>query len=227
MQLITQFPLAITFPAQLPDVDVKAIICLVHSLYWLLIVNASIIRRRKLNQPESFVDPSTREPVAQESSITPQGPPALFLTSATYGIFYILLAIWWVNPNNLGFLVFQPTLPIQALGIAVLCLALVVKVWAFWVFRSWRLFPHIDPGHQLVTKGPYSFVRHPLYFAFQLLFFGSFLIAPRLGFLLQVIANFLAHDFRCRVEEKILTQAFDSAYKSYKKRTRRLLPWVY
>ncbi|MBD2522079.1 isoprenylcysteine carboxylmethyltransferase family protein [Nostoc sp. FACHB-133] len=227
MELMTQFQFAVAFPEQLPQVDVKAILCLVHSLYWLLIVNASIIRRRKLNNPESFVDTSTKEPVASESSITPQGPPALFLTSATYGIFYILLAIWWANPDALGFFVFQPTFPIQALGIAILGLALIVKVWSFWVFRSWRLFPHIDPGHQLVTKGPYSFVRHPLYFAFQLLFFGSFLIVPKLGFLLQVIANFLAHDFRCRVEEKILLQAFDNAYEAYKKRTRRLLPWVY
>ena len=227
MQMTTLFPLALVLPTELPEVDVKAVLCLVHSVYWLLIVNASMIRRRKLNNQQPLANPASEEPIATESTVTPQGPPALFLTSATYGLFYILFAFWWANPNNLGPLVFQQTLPIQVVGIVVLGLALIVKVWSFWVFRTWRLFPHIDPGHQLVTSGPYSRVRHPLYFAFQLLFFGSFLIEPRLGFATQVILNFAAHDFRCRVEEQILIKAFGDTYRQYKQRTQRLLPWMY
>jgi protein-S-isoprenylcysteine O-methyltransferase Ste14 len=227
VQMTPLFPLALTLPAELPEVDVKAILCVVHTVYWLLIVNASTIRRRKLNNQEPLANLASEAPIATESAVISQGPPALFLTSATYGLFYILLVIWWVNPGAIGPFVFQPTLPVQMIGIAVLALALIIKVWSFWVFRTWRLFPHIDPGHQLVTSGPYSVVRHPLYFAFQLLFFGSFLIAPTLGFMIQVILNFLAHDFRCRVEEQILIKAFGNAYKQYKQRTQRLLPWVY
>lgn len=212
---------------QLPDVDVKAVLTLIHSIYWLLIVNASAVRRGKMQRNQALADISSSAPIASETSITSKGAPALFLTSATYGLFYLLMVFWWAKPNWIGSFVFQPTLSVQMVGIAVLALALIVKVWSFWVFRTWRLFPHIDPGHQLVTSGPYGVVRHPLYFAFQLLFLGSFLIVPRWGFLAQVVINFLAHDFRCRVEETILTNAFGDAYRRYKQRTRRLLPWVY
>lgn len=213
--------------AQLPEMDVRAVLTVVHCLYWSMIVNASAIRRGKMRRNQALADTASAAPIATETSITPKGAPALFLTSATYGLFYLLMVFWWAKPNWIGSFVFQPTLPVQMVGIAVLTLALVVKVWAFWVFRTWRLFPHINPGHQLVTSGPYGLVRHPLYFAFQLLFFGSFLIVPRWGFLVQVVINFLAHDFRCRVEENILTQAFGDTYRAYKQHTRRLLPWVY
>jgi protein-S-isoprenylcysteine O-methyltransferase Ste14 len=227
--LIATQPLIAAFPvsALLPDIDLRAALTLIHCLYWLMIVNASALRRSKMRRNQALADTASSAPIATKTEVTSKGSPALFMTGATYSLFYLFLMLWWTNPNWVGPFVFQPNIVTQVAGLTILVTALIVKVWSFWVFRTWRLFPQITPGHQLVTSGPYGVVRHPLYFAFQLLFFGSFLLIPRWAFLAQVVINFFAHDFRCRVEEDILVKSFGETYQEYKQNTQRLLPWVY
>jgi protein-S-isoprenylcysteine O-methyltransferase Ste14 len=210
-------------PNFLPDVDVKAFLTLSHSIYWFLITNASSVRRKGGRTGE----PQTDGKVATERVTTPKAAPALVSTVITYVMFYFLLTLWWFKPNWAGGLILPVSLPLQIAGIVLIIIALSVKIWAFWTFRSWRLYPQIDPGHQLVKSGPYNQVRHPLYFAFQLLYLGSFLLVPRLGFLLQFVANFFTHDFRSKIEESVLNEAFGSEYEEYKQRTSRLIPWIY
>ena len=92
-----------------------------------------------------------------------------------------------------------------------------------WLGRSFSLMPE---ARRLVTGGPYSVIRHPLYVGEGL---------PMIGF---VIANFSGLAFAllvllmccqlCRMhyEEEVLTATFPD-YAQYKMRTFRLLPGVY
>ncbi|MDP5336974.1 MAG: isoprenylcysteine carboxylmethyltransferase family protein [Nodularia sp. (in: cyanobacteria)] len=207
----------------LQDIDIKAVLTLSHSIYWFLITNASAVRRKGGRTGER----QTNGTVSEKQVTTPKAAPALFSTVITYIMYYLLLTIWWFKPEWAGPQLLPTSLPLQIAGILLIVVALTVKVWAFWTFRSWRLYPQVDLGHQLVQSGPYSKVRHPLYFAFQLLYLGSFLLVPCLGFFLQFLANFFTHDYRCKIEESVLTEAFGNEYEEYKQRTSRLLPWVY
>jgi protein-S-isoprenylcysteine O-methyltransferase Ste14 len=216
----------------LSDVDVKAFLCAAHVFYWLLITNGSVVRRRKRqlqNQEAAVLNPTTGAVVATQNIYqTKAADIVYFFSSITYGAFYILLWFWWFNPASAGPFVLQPSLTLQLAGVLCIAVALTMKISAFWVFGSWRLYGHIEKGHQLVTAGPYGLVRHPLYTAFHLLFLGSFLIVPQLGFLLQFLANFITHDIRTRFEEKLLVGAFGDNYLQYRKQTPgRLIPWVY
>jgi protein-S-isoprenylcysteine O-methyltransferase Ste14 len=78
----------------------------------------------------------------------------------------------------------------------------------------------------LVTAGAYKYVRHPLYSAFFLLTWGSYLFIPswQAG-LLGVVAtlNVIA---AAKVEEDENLQYFGAAYRDYMKRTKMFFPFV-
>ncbi|MGK7905410.1 MAG: isoprenylcysteine carboxylmethyltransferase family protein [Hormoscilla sp.] len=207
----------------LQDVDLKAILALTHSLYWLLIFQAATIRRKgtRSKQEGSTNAVATRLVTSSRAEVTQ------LLTGITQSLYNILLTLWWFKPELAGPIIFPFSLPLQLGGIVILIISLVLKTWGFWAFRTWRLYPHIEPGHELVTTGPYALVRHPLYLSGQFLYLGSFLLVPQLGFLAQFLLNLCAYDFRIRVEEEVLTEAFGENYQKFQEKTSRLIPWVY
>lgn len=89
-----------------------------------------------------------------------------------------------------------------------------------------RSFSIMAESRQLVTAGPYRFVRHPLYLAEEIATIGVFiqfasvwsalLLAVQIGFQLRRMHN----------EELVLTARFPE-YDAYQRTTARLIPWVY
>ena len=99
--------------------------------------------------------------------------------------------------------------------------------WALLHLGSWRFRAKLDEGHQLVTSGPFKFVRHPIYVALNLLALGTAIWLPTTILLISLALVVVCSDLRARVEERLLTQAFGSTYIEYCKRTSRFLPGVY
>ena len=83
----------------------------------------------------------------------------------------------------------------------------------------------VRPDQALETGGIYRVIRHPIYAGDTLLLFGlelalnSWLVLVMFGPLVVFVRRALA-------EEAILTQAFPS-YESYRRRTRRFIPFLY
>lgn len=86
----------------------------------------------------------------------------------------------------------------------------------------------IAEDHQLVTTGPYRYVRHPSYTGTLLIFLGFGLctvnIFALVAVFLPISAAFL---WRMHVEEQALKEAFGDRYRSYIVSTRRLIPYLY
>jgi len=85
----------------------------------------------------------------------------------------------------------------------------------------------IQAGHHVITDGAYQFVRHPGYLGHMLCMAGiglalSSLIA--LGLTILMLPLLL---WRIRHEEQMLSAEFGEEYLSYKKRTKRLIPFIY
>lgn len=138
----------------------------------------------------------------------------------------ILLNIFW--PNSLVWAKFNSPDWLRILGLVLAVLNLPLLLW---VFRSIGKYISetvlIKDEHELVTHGPYTWVRHPLYGSALLLLisislvFGDWIIAG------YSIAGILA--FRLLVipaEEKQLLDAFGEDYECYQSRTGTLLPWI-
>jgi len=85
----------------------------------------------------------------------------------------------------------------------------------------------IVEGQQLVKDGLYKHVRHPLYLGEILRNFGIVSIfSSGYGILLIMIGTILLL-LRIKTEEEMLVEAFGSDYEDYKRRTKRLIPYIY
>jgi protein-S-isoprenylcysteine O-methyltransferase Ste14 len=81
--------------------------------------------------------------------------------------------------------------------------------------------------HQLVTGGPYRWVRHPLYTSGLALFFALGLMAGSWFVLLATLIAFgLLRVLVIPREEQALLAKFGEGYRNYMQRTGRLVPRV-
>ena len=85
----------------------------------------------------------------------------------------------------------------------------------------------IVEGHTLVTDGYYKRIRHPIYTGE---IFRNYciplLVSSFYGFLIMTI-GIVVLLFRIRIEEKLLVEAFGEEYEEYRKRTKKLIPYIY
>lgn len=86
----------------------------------------------------------------------------------------------------------------------------------------------VRPTDEIVSTGPYRFLRHPLYtgllfitFGFALFFSTIYLAA------IGTIAMAAALLWRIRIEEHMLTAHFGNAYTIWAKARKRLIPFIY
>jgi protein-S-isoprenylcysteine O-methyltransferase Ste14 len=85
----------------------------------------------------------------------------------------------------------------------------------------------IVKGQKLVTEGYYQHIRHPIYtgeifrdYCLPLIFSSLY------GFLIMTLGIIFLL-FRIRIEETLLLEAFDEEYEEYRKRTKKLIPYIY
>ncbi len=84
---------------------------------------------------------------------------------------------------------------------------------------------------ELVTRGIYRYIRHPLYTGIYIFIFGGLaIIMPRLPWFLVVLAAVVAIYFmislirRARLETRMLTETFGERYLAYKKQVHSFMP---
>lgn len=98
-------------------------------------------------------------------------------------------------------------------------------LWTHWhLGRHWSPRMSIRLDHQVITTGPYRWVRHPLYALNFLLFLGAFgMTANWLVGAVGIVSSSLIAG-RAGEEEAMLLEHFGEPYASYMKRTGRFLP---
>ncbi len=78
---------------------------------------------------------------------------------------------------------------------------------------------------ELVTSGPYRFVRHPIYSGLLLGAIGTALATDLLGLIVAVVLT--AYFYYCAsVEERNMIATFPTAYPAYRLSTKMLIPFV-
>lgn len=78
--------------------------------------------------------------------------------------------------------------------------------------------------HQLITHGPYRWVRHPLYSVGTLMFVAFALMAANWFIAAASLLVLVMLTIRLPQEEEKLIQRFGDEYRAYTKRTGRFLP---
>ncbi|HSR69142.1 MAG TPA: isoprenylcysteine carboxylmethyltransferase family protein [Acidobacteriota bacterium] len=91
--------------------------------------------------------------------------------------------------------------------------------------RQWSLTSRVRDSHQLITDGPFSKVRHPLYLAFFLLTAGTALaLADWAGIALALPLSLGGAAVRARNEERLLRKEFGERFEVYAQEVPFLLP---
>lgn len=89
-------------------------------------------------------------------------------------------------------------------------------------------FSILPEARSIVVKGPYRWIRHPIYLAETLMIAGIVLSDPRVTYLIGAVGVVSLQVYRIRVEEQLLSTTFPNSYQMFRARTRyRLLPGVW
>jgi protein-S-isoprenylcysteine O-methyltransferase Ste14 len=117
----------------------------------------------------------------------------------------------------------------QIIGMIVGTAGAVIALWCIFTFvRIGRGTPApFDPPRRLVIRGPYRFVRNPMYIGAGLTLGGAALFYESRPLLAYVCLFLLVcHLFVVTYEEPTLQRTFGPDYEAYRHRVRRWLPGV-
>jgi protein-S-isoprenylcysteine O-methyltransferase Ste14 len=114
------------------------------------------------------------------------------------------------------------------IGAAVTASGLLFSVWGRrYLGRNWSRAVTIKKDHELITGGPYTLVRHPIYTGFLMGLFGSALALGEWRGLVAVGLVFIELLRKLRLEEQWMRLQFGESYENYSRQVRALLPYIY
>ena len=123
-----------------------------------------------------------------------------------------------ITPSTAGFV---------WLGFLFVLGGLLLALWArVSLGRNWSGRVMLKEGHELVTSGPYAWVRHPIYTAFLAMFLGTAMQSGALGAYLGVVLVFISCWIKLKREERLMLKEFPDTYPAYAVRVKRLIPFV-
>lgn len=114
-------------------------------------------------------------------------------------------------------------------GIILLLTGIGIRIWAIQTLgKHFTATVTLTDDHQVITKGPYRFVRHPSYLgAFLAIIGAAVFLNSILATLFAAVCMSIAYYFRINVEEKMLSSYFGKSYESYKLRTKMFIPFLW
>jgi protein-S-isoprenylcysteine O-methyltransferase Ste14 len=110
-------------------------------------------------------------------------------------------------------------------GSLLLIIGFLLRVWAtFYFYQNRMKVISLSPQRTLITSGPYSFSRNPLYLGGNVfIFLGAALLFGSPAAVLITLIHFPFIDLFVRREEKQLERNFGDDWLQYRRRVRRWL----
>src|SRR5881392_4006020 len=139
-------------------------------------------------------------------------------------------AIAWMIPRK----PFTPFLPVNWHAQYVVAALIVILALASLIFvaaavrtlgKQWSLQARVLEHHELIRRGPYRIVRHPIYTGmFGMLIASSLVYGHWLGLVIASVVYYLGTVIRIRSEEKLLREQFGSEYDEYARQVPAFIP---
>jgi protein-S-isoprenylcysteine O-methyltransferase Ste14 len=127
----------------------------------------------------------------------------------------------------LGLRVLPRTLDVQWLGLALTAVGFALAFWARYILgRNWSGVVSISENHELVSSGPYAYVRNPIYSGILLAILGTAVGFGRLSGFIAFLLSAISFLHKSRIEEGFLMQEFGEKFNLYRQRVKALIPFV-
>ncbi len=91
---------------------------------------------------------------------------------------------------------------------------------------NWSLGASIRHGHELVTRGPYSRVRHPMYSSMIVVVLGSGLLVSNYLITTSTVLVTIVYFVRAKKEEALMAEEFPG-YLEYASKTKLFIPGIF
>ena len=181
----------------------------VMALSWLAFVLTFFFHKKPPSPPDKKRDPS---------SIA-----GIVLQGVSYGIVWSIRRTW-----------FTPMFPNRPLEIGLAVLTMVLAAWSVWfcsiairtLGEQWSLAARVVEGHKLVTKGPYSIVRNPIYTGmFGMLLATGLAVSHWIGLVIAIVIFAIGTFIRVRSEERLLREMFGPEFDEYAQKIPAVIPF--
>ncbi len=154
-----------------------------------------------------------------------EGKVSMTLRSILSIVMLLSIGIYVLSPSWLQ--VFSLSLPL-GLRLTGLALSLATLPWLYWSHLALgrQYSPDLDlkQDHKLITKGPYSVIRHPMYTILIVFMISISLFSASTLILVPHLAAIILLLLRLDKEEAMLIEKFGEDYREYMLKTGRLLP---
>ena len=181
-----------------------------------------IVTRGYYTKKTPFARKSRKE---RFEDIKREGLPSAIVFLGMFWIQMIVALFYVLDVQLISWSYFLLPLEIRVLGVL---LGVVSISCVLWVHRtlagSFSATLEVYEDHQLVTAGPYTRIRHPLYSAHTLFNVSMVLVSANWMLLLFMIIGVPFTYWRLSKEEAMLIEQFGNQYREYIKRTGRLFP---
>jgi protein-S-isoprenylcysteine O-methyltransferase len=149
---------------------------------------------------------------------------------AVFAVYITAIVIYgqWFPIRSLTYRILPDEDAIGILGVAICAAGIGFAIWARVILgRNWSGTVTIKEDHELIQRGPYAIVRNPMYTGILFGFLGSAIVKGTPSAFLTEIILMLGLILKIGTEEDILTKHFGDTYLDYKKRVKRLIPFIY
>jgi len=160
-----------------------------------------------------------------------RNPPPVRSTDAESALGFALqaagLALCWVVDRPPLSPLTEMAAGLTLLLVTAVVVASVLVVWSALAALGahWSASAHLETGHRLITRGPYAYVRHPLYSGMLGLILATAVVQARWEWVPLVVVLYLAGTaVRIRGEERALARAHGGEWEPYRRAVPALLP---
>jgi protein-S-isoprenylcysteine O-methyltransferase Ste14 len=147
------------------------------------------------------------------------------LQGISYGIVWSVHRPFFTPMVNMG----------RQLELIVAVLTMIVAIGSIWFVSTairtlgeqWSLAARVLEGHRLVTEGPYSIVRNPIYTGmFGMLLATGLALSHWIGLLIAIAVFAIGTAIRVHSEEKLLREMFGEEFEAYTRKVPAVVPFL-
>ncbi|WP_396600501.1 methyltransferase family protein [Algibacter sp. R77976] len=128
----------------------------------------------------------------------------------------------------MGYLISQLSLNKNLIIILIQLLGISISIWGIVAggVTKFNIQPEVK-SNELITRGPFSLIRNPMYIGIIVLFSPTIVNNPTSFSMLVFVLLIITLILKIYSEEQFLETKFGNQYLIYKAKTYRLIPYLY
>ena len=112
-------------------------------------------------------------------------------------------------------------------GVFLCASGLVFAIWARLILgRNWSGVITLKEEHELIERGPYRIVRHPIYTGILAMFAGTAIATGYFGGFSGLLLVFVSFWLKLKREEDLMLRHFPDKYAVYQRRVKCIIPFL-